>query len=145
MHRLGQRIKRDILPPVGVQDYAHGTTSADPEEARYLQDLRSRIDAFEGYEINERVEALGPETVFDMIGATAEELSAWERGDPEGFEKIKEARGCALALYEGQKGFPAKGHAVPPPPSSPGSGGGMSGGEQGPVPPESNVEQATAA
>ena len=143
MHRLGQRIKRDILPSVGVQDYAHGTTSADPEEARYLQDLRSRLEAFEGYEINERVEALGPEKVFDMIGATAEELSAWERGDPDGFERIKEARGCALALYEGQKGFPAKGHVVPPS-SSPGSGGAMSRGERGPVPPES-VEQATAA
>ena len=54
--------------------------------------------------------------MFDIIGATAEELSAWERGDPEGFERIKEARGHALALYEGQKGgagFPARGDSLP--------------------------------
>ncbi len=102
MHRFGQRIKRDILRPE-TEDYAHGTTGTE-SEAQYLQDLRRRLEAFEGGEIKERVERLGPEAVFDMIGATAEELAAWQRGDPEGFERIEEARGLALALYEDQKG-----------------------------------------
>ncbi len=111
MHRFGQRVKRDILRPE-TEDYAHGTTGAE-SEAQYLKDLRRRLEAFEGGEIKDRVETLGPETVFNMIGATAEELEAWERGNPEGFERIKEARGYALALYEDQKGgtgFPAREH-----------------------------------
>ena len=103
MHRLGQRVKRDILRPEN-EDYAHGTTGKESPPAQYLQDLRSRIEAFEGGEIKDRVERLGPETVFDMIGATAEELSAWERDHPEGLERIKEAKGNALALYVDQKG-----------------------------------------
>ena len=110
MHRLGQRVKRDILRPEH-EDYAHGTTGAESPPAQYLQDLRSRIEAFEGREIKDRVETLGAETVFDMIGATAEELAAWERDDPEGFERIKEAKGNALALYVDQKagsGFPTR-------------------------------------
>ena len=114
MHRFGQRIKRDILRPE-TEDYAHGTTGTE-SEAQHLQDLRRRLEAFEGGEIKDRVERLGPETVFDMIGATAEELSAWERGDPEGFERIKAARGHALALYEdrnGGRGFPARGDSLP--------------------------------
>lgn len=114
MHRFGQRVRRDILRPES-EDYAHGTTGTEPPPAQYLQDLRRRLEALEGGEIKERVERLGPETVFDMIGATAEELSAWERGNPEGFERIKEARGHALALYEDQKGgtgFPTRGDSL---------------------------------
>lgn len=140
MHRLGQRIRRDILPP-RTQDYAHGTAAPTADEARYLQDLRGRLEAFEGGEISERVEALGPEAVFDMIGATAEELAAWERGDPEGFERMRQARGHALALYGGEKGggmgFPVK--SVPH--SDGGSGGG--GGDGDSVP--GLAEQTNAA
>lgn len=114
MHRFGQRLRRDILRPE-TEDYAHGTTGAE-FEAMYMQDLRRRLEAFEGGEIKGRVEILGPETVFDMIGATAEELEAWEKGNPEGFERIKEARGHALALYGEQKGgmgFPTRGDSLP--------------------------------
>ena len=110
MHRLGQRVQRDILRPER-EDYAHGTTGAESPPAQYLQDLRRRIEAFEGVELKDRVETLGPETVFDMIGATAEELAAWERDDPEGFERIKEAKGNALALYG--SGFPTREDSLP--------------------------------
>ena len=116
MHRLGQRVKRDILHPE-TEDYAHGTTGTE-SPVQHLQDLRRRLDAFEGREIKDTVERLGPETVFDMIGATAEELSAWQHGDPEGFERIKEARGHALALYgdqNGGTGFPTKDPSPPQP------------------------------
>lgn len=127
MHRFGQRIKRDILRPE-TEDYAHGTTGTETE-ARYLQDLRRRLEAFEGGEIRDRIERLGPEAVFDMIGATAEELEAWERGNPEGFERFKEARGHALALYDDQKGgtgFPAREHLLlKREESEPERGGGM--------------------
>ena len=114
MLRFGHRVKRDILRPE-TEDYAHGTTGTE-FQAQYMQDLRRRLEAFEGGEIKERVEVLGPDAVFDMIGATAEELEAWERGNPEGFERIKEARGYALAIYKDQKGgmgFPARAPALP--------------------------------
>ena len=41
---------------------------------------------------------MGPEAVYEAIGATAEELAVMEKNDPEGFAKIKEVRGAALAL-----------------------------------------------
>ena len=96
MHRFGQRIKRDILRPE-TQDYAHGTTGTEVE-AEYLKDLRRRIESFEGSEIKDKVERMGPEAVYEAIGATAEELAVMEKNDPEGFAKIKEVRGAALAL-----------------------------------------------
>ena len=96
MHRFGQRIKRDILRPE-TQDYAHGTTGTEVE-AEYLKDLRRRIESFEGSEIKDKVERMGHEAVYEAIGATAEELAVMEKNDPEGFAKIKEVRGAALAL-----------------------------------------------
>ena len=101
MHRFGQRIRRDILRPETMA-IAHGSTGTEIE-AQYLQDLRRRLESFEGSEIKERVERLGPEAVLDAIRVTAEELATWEAKDPEGFEKIKEAKGAALALYADQK------------------------------------------
>ena len=107
MHRFGQRIKRDILRSE-TQDYAHGTTGTEVE-AEYLKDLRRRIENFEGSEIKDKVERMGPEAVYEAIGATAEELAVMEKDDPEGFAKIKEVRGAALALslYEEDRKSPS--------------------------------------
>lgn len=104
MHRFGQRIKRDILRPE-TQDYAHGTTGTEVE-AEYLQDLRRQLESFEGTEIKERVERMGPEAVFDVLGATAEELAQLERSDPEEYERIKQVRVVAMAVVQEQKSPP---------------------------------------
>ena len=98
MHRFGQRVKREILRPE-TQDYAHGTTGTEVE-AEYLKSLRRRMESFEGSEIKDSVERMGPEAVYGAINATAEELAVMEKNDPEGFAKIKKVRGVALALYE---------------------------------------------
>jgi len=100
MHRFGQRIKRDILRPE-TQDYAHGTTGTEVE-AEYLQDLRRRLESFEGKEIQATLERLGPDGIFEAVGASAEDFREWQRRDPEGYERLMEARADALKIYHGQ-------------------------------------------
>lgn len=119
MHRFGQQIKRDILlpPETETDDTEGGNGTGNPNP--HLQTLRRRLEAFDGVEIKDRVEKLGPETVFDMIGATKEELEAWERGNPVGFERFKVARERALRLCEGERGREM------------GGGGGAGGGDSG--------------
>lgn len=97
MHRFGQRIKRDILRPE-TEDYAHGTTGTETE-AKHINDLRRLLEGFEGNEIKEKVERLGPDAVLEAISATADELAEWERTDPWKFDEVKEVREKALALY----------------------------------------------
>ena len=104
MHRFGQRVKRDILRPE-TEDYAHGTTGTEVE-AEYLQDLRRRLESLEGSEIKDKVESMGPEAVYQALGATAEELAAMKKQDPEGWAKTKAVRGAALTLYEDQGSSP---------------------------------------
>ncbi|KAK4696674.1 hypothetical protein P7C71_g1283, partial [Lecanoromycetidae sp. Uapishka_2] len=98
MHRFGQRVKRDILRPE-TQDYAHGTTGTEVE-ADYLKDLRRRLESFEGIEIKDKVESMGPEAVLDVIGATAEQLAHLEETNPEEFERVKKMRGVAAELFQ---------------------------------------------
>ena len=97
MHRFGQRIRRDILRPQ-MEDYAHGTTGKEVDAA-YLQDLRKRLESWEGSEIKETVERLGPEGMFEAIGASPEDLQMMMKMDPEGLERFKEARADMVRLY----------------------------------------------
>ncbi len=94
MHRLGQRVRRDILRPE-TPDHAHGTTG-DEVEPLHLQDLRRRLESLDGAEIREKVERVGPEALLEAIGATAKELALLEQQDPAGFEALKEERLTAL-------------------------------------------------
>lgn len=98
MHRFGQRIRRDILPPE-TEDHAHGTTGTEIE-AEYIQDLRRRLERFEGKEIQERLDRLGPDAMFDAIGASPEEMAEWERRDPAGLQKVRDASMAAGKAYE---------------------------------------------
>ena len=104
MHRFGQRVKRDILRPES-EDYAHGTTGTEVE-ADHLKDLRRRLESLGGSEIKDKVESMGPEAVYEALGATAEELAAMKTSDPEGWTKVKEVRGAALTLFEDQGSSP---------------------------------------
>ena len=94
MHRFGQRVRRDIFRPETL-DHAHGTTGHEVE-ATYLQDLRRRLEASDGVEIREKVARLGPESIFEAIGATAKALAWLEENDPEGLEAVKEEHFAAL-------------------------------------------------
>lgn len=104
MHRFGQRIKHDILRPE-TEDYAHGTTGTEVE-ADYIQDLRRRLEGLEGRELQEKVERLGPDVMFEAIGATPEELIEWERKDPVGFQKVRDASVAAGRAYQVPKSRP---------------------------------------
>lgn len=104
MHRFGQRIRHDILRPE-TEDYAHGTTGTEVE-ADYLQDLRRRLEGLEGREIQEKMEKLGPDVMFEAIGATTEELVEWERKDPVGFQKVRDASAAAGRAYQDPKPHP---------------------------------------
>ena len=104
MHRFGQRVKRNILRPE-YEDHAHGTTGTEVE-AEYLQDLRTRLDSLEGSEIKDKVETMGPDAVYQALGATAEELATMKNQDPESWAKMKALRGAALTLYENQGSSP---------------------------------------
>lgn len=104
MHRFGQRVKRDILRPES-EDHAHGTTGTEVE-AEYLQDLRKRLESLEGSEIKDKVESMGPEAVYQALDATAEELAAMKKQDPEGWARMKAMREAALTLFEDQGSSP---------------------------------------
>ena len=98
MHRFGQRVRRDILRPETL-DHAHGTTGHEVE-ATHLQDLRKRLEALDGVEIRERLKQMGPEAMFEAIGATAKELAWLEEHDPEGLEAVREEHLAALFNME---------------------------------------------
>lgn len=112
MHRFGQRIQRDILRPE-TEDYANGVSGREVE-AEYLQDLRMRLEGFEGSEIQETVERLGPNAMFEAVGATPDDFAARQRKDPEGFERLMKARADAMKIYQGQKhpGHMDNGHVM---------------------------------
>lgn len=77
MHRFGQRVRREMLPP-DMLDYAHGTTGEEsvPE---HIRELRNKLEALDGQEIQRRVEEMGTDEVMREIGATKEELQELER------------------------------------------------------------------
>ncbi|KAI4096499.1 MAG: hypothetical protein LQ344_001007 [Seirophora lacunosa] len=77
MHRFGQRMRREVLPP-DMLDYAHGTTGEEAEP-EYVRELRSRLEAIGGEEIRRRVQELGTEGAMKELGATKEALVELER------------------------------------------------------------------
>ncbi|KAL9612725.1 MAG: hypothetical protein Q9204_008943, partial [Flavoplaca sp. TL-2023a] len=87
MHRFGQRVRREMLPPDAL-DYAHGTTGEE-EEPQHMRELRMRLEALDGVQIQQRLEEIGPEEVIKEIGATKGELLELERRG-EGMGKGKE-------------------------------------------------------
>ncbi len=104
MHRLGQRVRSDILRPE-TSDHAHGTTG-DEVEPLHLQELRKRLESLDGAEIREKVERVGSEALLEAMGATAKELALLEQQHPEGFEAAKAER--LTALYNmGRQQVPA--------------------------------------
>ena len=81
VHRLGQRMRRDLLRPQTL-DHAHGTTGDEEPEAVHLRALRERLETYSGEEVRQKLVELGPEGLFEAIGTTAEELKALGEQDP---------------------------------------------------------------
>ena len=84
IHRIGQRIKRDILRPE-TQDYAHGTTGLEGPEPENIQELRRKMESYGGEEIKEQIERLGPENLYRALkaeregGILNEDLGKWAK------------------------------------------------------------------
>lgn len=97
MHRLGQRMRREILRPQWL-DHAHGTTGEEEPEAEHLRELRERLERIPGNEIRQQFQDLGPEGLFKAIDTTAEELKALGEQDP----RIREGR--LMELYNMENG-----------------------------------------
>ncbi|KAL8701767.1 MAG: hypothetical protein Q9224_000345 [Gallowayella concinna] len=95
MHRLGQRIRREIFPPE-MLDYAHGTTG-EGSEPEHMRALRDKLESLDGQEIQRRVEEMGTEEVIRDIGATKGELEELDRRG-EGVWKGKEVIERAFSM-----------------------------------------------
>lgn len=90
MHRFGQQVQRDILPPQGL-DYEHGTTGAE-NDSEYIAILRSKVEHLRGDEIKAKVEQIGADKVLEEMGATVEEMAHLQAEDPEAFARFKESQ-----------------------------------------------------
>ena len=90
IHRLGQRVRRDILRPETL-DYAHSPTAPEPE-AEHLAALRAKLEALGGGEIRDKVAREGWEAVMHEIGANAEELKRLRESNPEDWKMFRDAQ-----------------------------------------------------
>ncbi|KAL8694769.1 MAG: hypothetical protein Q9218_000615 [Villophora microphyllina] len=86
MHRFGQRVRREVLPP-DTLDYAHSTTGEEPQ-SEHLRELRKRLEGYSGVDIENRVKEIGIDGAMREIGPTKEEvMELRKRGRGESEEK----------------------------------------------------------
>ncbi|KAI9718848.1 MAG: hypothetical protein M1828_006537 [Chrysothrix sp. TS-e1954] len=78
MHRLGQRMRRDVLPPKGQDDHLHRTSVADAPEPTYIAALRRQLEAFPGEDLKEKVLKQGLEATVAEFSQKAEVLKESE-------------------------------------------------------------------
>lgn len=67
MLKLGQRFRREVLPPVGTTDYLHGTSDADPEEPEHLATLRASIEELGSDQIRATLNTQGLEAAYEQL------------------------------------------------------------------------------
>lgn len=79
MHRFGQKLRRDILPPESFDHLHRSKTSEETPEARHLQELRKRLEQLDGKQISELYRKEGVEGLYKYMGATREELAQMEK------------------------------------------------------------------
>ena len=92
MHRLSQRLRRDLLPPRGQEDYLHGTSTSDKPEPEHLQALRAQLEELGGEELRQRIIERGLEESMQELMADAEKLRLLQATEPEKFRKFREAQ-----------------------------------------------------
>ena len=74
MHKFGQKMRRDVLPPSGTDDHLHRTSSKDPAEPEHLQALRRHLEQLGGDEIRESVLDIGLDATVQRLGAESERM-----------------------------------------------------------------------
>lgn len=80
IHKLGQRMRRDVLPPLGTDDHLHKTSSADEPEAPHLAALRKRLEELGGEEIREKLMEKGLDATVRELSEMSEEERSREVG-----------------------------------------------------------------
>lgn len=98
MHRFGQHVRRNVLPPRGTDDHLHRTSIADPAEAPYLAALRTQLEGLGGEEIREQVVRKGLEATVREWEGVGERLKGDDSVPVSGV-----GRGDALATLEGRR------------------------------------------
>ncbi|KAG8526707.1 uncharacterized protein KY384_008136 [Bacidia gigantensis] len=108
MHRIGQRLRREIFK-TDAETNSEGEgalldRTGNESDPPHLQELRGKLEEFEGRELEERMRTLGVEGVLGAIGASKEELEELERktkmlveegrgeGDEEACRRCREMR-----------------------------------------------------
>lgn len=99
IHRLGQKVRRDVLNapssrpgsvsgPSGQEVHAQALEAIDP----HLAELSDRLENLSGTELQGRLERDGWEGVLKSLGANYEELRQLQERDPVGWEQFKESQ-----------------------------------------------------
>ena len=78
MHRFGQKIRREILPPESFDHLHRSKTSEETPESRHLQELRRRLEQLDGRQITDLYNKEGVEGLYRYVGATKEEVAQME-------------------------------------------------------------------
>lgn len=90
MHRLGQRFRRDVMPPRGLDDLLHGTSATDSAEPEHLAALRRKLEELGGDEIRRSVVDHGLEATLRAYAEDAAQLRELERANPVDFRRLRE-------------------------------------------------------
>lgn len=98
--RLGQRFRREVMPPRGTQDYLHGTSTQDTPEAEHIAALRAKLEELGGDEIRARVMQVGLEGALREWNESAEGLKRLKDSDPEEFRRFREMQRHAQMMEE---------------------------------------------
>ncbi|KAI9665404.1 MAG: hypothetical protein M1831_001842 [Alyxoria varia] len=100
MHRMGQQLRRDVLPPRGTDDHLHATSRDDEPEGPRLAELRRKLEELDGEEIREKVLGQGLEATVTEFGLYEKE--GWRR-EGGGVDGGNNGGGASNGL-EGDKG-----------------------------------------
>ena len=101
MHRMGQQLRRDVLPPTGTDDHLHATSWDDEPEGPRLAELRRRLEELDGDVIREKVLGQGLEATVREFGLLEKE--GWRREGGVGGGGGGNHGGAANADTEGNK------------------------------------------
>jgi hypothetical protein len=98
VHRMGQKVKREVLSP---QNGAVGVDGDPLLEPEHLQVLRAKLDALKAEELRDSVITEGWEKTAEHVVDKRNLLRGLERDNPEEFKRLKEK----LAMEQGVANF----------------------------------------
>lgn len=101
IHRIGQKVRRDILRPQQEQAQTleggevQGGVAQQEEEQGHLVGLRARLEGLSGEEMRRSLDRGGWEETLSKVGANAEDLKRLQMENPEEWRAFREAQEAA--------------------------------------------------